>query len=62
MGDVRRRLSRVRAFFLKRSLDADLKAEIADHIEFATEENIRRGMTAQKHAARRSSGSAAWKW
>jgi len=45
MGDVRRKLSRLRAFFLKRSLDDDLKAEIADHIEFATEENIRRGMS-----------------
>jgi predicted permease len=44
MSDVRRRLSRVGAFFRKRSLDADLQAEIADHIEFATEENLRLGM------------------
>ena len=45
MSSLRRALARVRAFFQKRPLDADLDAEIAAHIEMATEENIQRGLT-----------------
>jgi len=45
MSALRRALSRVRSFFSKPPLDADLEAEIASHIEFAIEENIQQGMT-----------------
>jgi len=45
MGSFRWALNRLRAFFWKPPLDADLEAEIAAHIEIATEENIRRGLT-----------------
>jgi predicted permease len=44
-GAVRRALSRVRAFFRKPPLDADLEAEIAAHLEMAIEENLQRGLT-----------------
>jgi putative ABC transport system permease protein len=36
---------RVRAFFVKRRLDAELEAELAAHIELAIEENLERGMS-----------------
>jgi predicted permease len=45
MGALRRALSRLLSFFRKPPLDAELEAEIAAHIEMATEENIRRGLT-----------------
>jgi hypothetical protein len=45
VSDVRRNASRLRAFFRKRPLDEDLAREIEAHIELATEENARRGMT-----------------
>jgi predicted permease len=45
MSALRRALARIRAFYLKRPLDADLEAEIAAHIEMAIEENIQRGLT-----------------
>jgi predicted permease len=35
---------RARAFFAKRRLDRELEAELAAHVEFATEENMERGM------------------
>jgi predicted permease len=38
-------LRRVLSFFRKSQLDADLEAEIASHIEQATEDNIERGLT-----------------
>ena len=38
-------MRRVRAFFHSRSLDADLEAEMASHIAFAIEENLKAGMT-----------------
>jgi predicted permease len=45
MSALRRALARVRSFFRKPPLDADLEAEIAAHLEMAVEENIRRGLT-----------------
>ena len=45
MSTLRRVLSRVRSFFSKPPLDADLEAEIAAHLEMAIEGNIQRGMT-----------------
>jgi predicted permease len=37
---------RMRAFFAKRQLDAELEAELALHLELAIEENLDRGMSA----------------
>jgi predicted permease len=45
MDTPRRSVSRLRAFFFKPPLDADLEAEIQAHIELAVEENISRGLT-----------------
>ncbi len=50
---LHRLLSRFSALFSRHSLDADFAEEIAQHIEAATEENIRRGMPpaeARRHA------------
>jgi predicted permease len=41
-------MHRVRAFFGKKPLDDDLDAEMASHLEFAVEENMRDGMTASE--------------
>jgi putative ABC transport system permease protein len=38
-------LRRLRAFFRGSQLDRDLDAEMAAHLEFATEENLRRGLS-----------------
>ena len=40
-----RLLARLRAVFTKPALDADFEAELAQHLEAATADNIRRGMT-----------------
>jgi len=45
MSALRRTLERIRCFFDRPPLDADLEAEIAAHIEMAIEENIQRGLT-----------------
>src|SRR3974390_486308 len=45
MSGLRRLVSRVGAFSRKRALDADLDAELAAHLELATEDNIARGLT-----------------
>ncbi|MDR3774408.1 MAG: ABC transporter permease [Terracidiphilus sp.] len=45
MGAPRRAMARVRSFYKKPPLDADLEAEIAAHIELAIEENIQHGLT-----------------
>ncbi len=45
---VRRGWNRVRAFFRKGAMDADLDAEMASHLEMAVEENLRRGMTPEE--------------
>jgi hypothetical protein len=44
-GGWRAMPGRVWAFFHKKPLDQDLDAEIAAHLEFAIEENLRHGMT-----------------
>jgi predicted permease len=43
---LRQGWNRVRAFFHKAPLDADLDAEMASHLEMAIEENLQRGMDA----------------
>ncbi len=45
MSWLRRLVGRVGAFFRKPALDADLDAELAAHLELATEDNIARGLT-----------------
>ncbi|HEY6488857.1 MAG: ABC transporter permease [Terracidiphilus sp.] len=44
MSRLRRNLGRIAAFFSRRRLDADLEAELAAHIDFATEEGMQRGL------------------
>src|SRR5882724_3358690 len=50
--------SRIRGLFLKRHLERELDEELRAHIEMATEENLRKGMTPKdaRHAARRAFG------
>jgi len=45
MSKLRRLVGRVRAFFRKRALDADLDAELAAHLEMAIEDNLARGLS-----------------
>jgi predicted permease len=45
MSALRRALARVRSFYQKPLLDADLEAEIDAHLEMAIEENIQHGLT-----------------
>src|SRR5580698_263953 len=44
----RQMLNRARSFFRKEPLDQELDAEMAAHLEFAVEENIRRGMSSEE--------------
>src|ERR1700722_19214431 len=46
MESIRILLSRFAALFRRRTLDEDLDAELSSHIEFAVEENLKRGMSA----------------
>ncbi|MGC2401938.1 MAG: ABC transporter permease [Acidobacteriaceae bacterium] len=48
MSALREGLERVRSFFRRGTRDADLDAEVASHIRFASEENMRRGMPADE--------------
>jgi putative ABC transport system permease protein len=48
MEPIRILLSRCAALFRRRHLDQDLDAELSSHIEFAVEENMKRGMSAQE--------------
>src|SRR5437762_188532 len=50
--------ARIRGLFLKRHLERELDEELRAHIEMATEENLRKGMTPEdaRHAARRAFG------
>jgi predicted permease len=50
--------SRLLGFFRKRRSDENLDAEMGSHLQFLTEENIRRGMSLKeaRHAARREFG------
>lgn len=61
MDLIRTLLSRLRALFHKRELDADLEEELRAHIDLATEENLRRGMSEQeaRTAALREFGGVA---
>jgi predicted permease len=45
---AQRGAERVRAFFGKKPLDGELDAEVASHLEFAIDDNIKRGMTAEE--------------
>lgn len=47
-GWAQRGVERVKAFFHKATLDRDLDAEMASHLEFAIEENLQRGMSAEE--------------
>lgn len=53
MSLLRRASARVRAFFRKPALDAELEAELAAHLDFAIEENLERGMS-HEEARRRA--------
>ncbi|HMG02043.1 MAG TPA: permease prefix domain 1-containing protein, partial [Edaphobacter sp.] len=44
----RRAVARVAAFFRKQPLDRELEEEVRSHIEMATEDNIRNGMTPEE--------------
>jgi predicted permease len=46
--NARQAWQRVRAYFRKDPLDGDLDEEMAFHLELATEENMRQGMTAEE--------------
>jgi predicted permease len=48
VSKMRQSFARLRAFFGSRKLDSELDAEMRSHIEFATEDNMRRGMTAEE--------------
>ena len=50
-SSILRMFHRLRSFFRKEPLDHDLSEEMDSHLEFAVEDNIRRGMT--PHEARR---------
>ena len=45
---IRILISRCAALFRRRKLDEELNEEVHAHIEFAVEENVRRGMPAQE--------------
>jgi hypothetical protein len=48
ISSLRAALARTRAFLNKPIGDADLEQELASHIDFATEENLRRGLSPQE--------------
>ena len=48
MHPLREALNRIRSFFRKDPLDRELNEEMASHLEMATEENIRRGMSPEE--------------
>jgi macrolide transport system ATP-binding/permease protein len=52
MEPIRILLSRCAALFRRRKLDEDLDAELRSHVEFAIEENMKRGMPAQEARTR----------
>ncbi|HEY2460745.1 MAG TPA: ABC transporter permease [Candidatus Acidoferrum sp.] len=58
MNSFRTFIHRLRGVFRKSRQDSELSAELQAHLDALTEENIRRGMTAQaaRHAARREFG------
>jgi hypothetical protein len=52
MESIRILLNRCAALFRRGDLDRELEAELASHIEFAVEENMKRGMSAQEARTR----------
>ncbi len=48
IDSLRRAVNRLRSFFHKEPLDQDLNAEMALHLEFAIEENLRQGMSREE--------------
>jgi len=48
IDSVRRAFHRLRSFFHKAPLDHELNAEMASHLEFAIEENLRNGMSGEE--------------
>jgi predicted permease len=48
IDSMRRALHRLRSFFGKEPLDRELNAEFASHLDFAIDENLRRGMSPQE--------------
>ena len=48
MSTLREGLQRMRSFFQKEQQDAELDAEVAEHLELAVEENLRQGMPAEE--------------
>jgi predicted permease len=52
MEPIRILLSRCAALFRRNKLDEDLDAELRSHVEFAIEENMKRGMPAQEARTR----------
>jgi predicted permease len=64
IDSVQQAWQRVRAFFHKSPLDHDLDAEMASHMEFAIEENLKRGLSpeeARRQALVRFGGMAQMK-
>ncbi len=47
-GSLRRASNRTSAFFRKKLMDDDLNEEMASHLDFAIEENLRRGLTPEE--------------
>lgn len=47
-ASLRRALNRLRSFFRKNPLDQELNDELASHLDFAVEENIRSGMSPEE--------------
>jgi predicted permease len=48
MSALREAMERIRSFFQKPQRDSDLDAEMASHLELATEENLQKGMPADE--------------
>ncbi len=48
MGAIREAFGRILSFFGKKTRDADLETEVANHLELSVEENLRRGMSPQE--------------
>ena len=48
MGAIREAIGRILSFFGKQTRDADLETEVANHLDLAVEENLRRGMSPQE--------------
>jgi predicted permease len=49
---LRQYLARILAFFQKSKLDSDLEAEVATHLDFAIEENLKQGMSPEEAGRR----------